>query len=122
MSLLDFHLTTAELLDGNYVITVAGEADSADVDSLAAELEDVLGEGASHLIVDLLEVPFIDSVVIGVLLRASRRLRSGGGELVLVVDDPRVLRTFEIAGLSAQFRFARTLTAAVEDAVQRSVT
>jgi anti-sigma B factor antagonist len=80
----------------------------------------VIGEGASHLIVDLLEVPFVDSGVVGVLLSFSRRLRTGGGELVLVVDA-RVLRTFEIAGLSAQFRFARTLTAAVEDAVQRSV-
>jgi hypothetical protein len=40
---------------------------------------------------------------------------------VLVADDPRVLRTFEIAGLSAQFRFSRTLTAAVEEAIQRSI-
>ncbi|HEV8687559.1 MAG TPA: STAS domain-containing protein [Gaiellaceae bacterium] len=121
MDLLDFRLTTAELVDGTYVVTVSGEADAADVESLSDELEEVLGEGASCVIVDLLEVPFIDSAVLGVLLRVSRRLRSGGGELVLVADDPRVLRTFEIAGLSAQFRFARTLTTAVEDVIQKSV-
>jgi anti-anti-sigma factor len=121
VALLDFRLTTAELVDGTYVVTVSGEADAADVESLSDELEEVLGEGASCMIVDLLEVPFIDSAVLGVLLRVSRRLRSGGGELVLVADDPRVLRTFEIAGLSAQFRFARTLTAAVEDVIQKSV-
>jgi anti-anti-sigma factor len=121
VALLDFRLTTAELVDGTYVVTVSGEADAADVESLSDELEEVLGEGASCMIVDLLEVPFIDSAVLGVLLRVSRRLRSGGGELVLVADDPRVLRTFEIAGLSAQFRFARTLTAAVEDVIQKSI-
>jgi anti-anti-sigma factor len=121
VALLDFRLTTAELVDGTYVVTITGEADAADVESLSDELEEVLGEGASSLIVDLLEVPFIDSAVLGVLLRFSRRLRSGGGELVLVADDPRVLRTFEIAGLSAQFRFARTLTAAVEDAIQKTI-
>lgn len=121
MSLLDFRLTSAELVDGTYVVTVSGEADATDVESLADELEEVLGEGASCVVVDLLEVPFIDSAVLGVLLRVSRRLRSGGGELVLVADDPRVLRTFEIAGLSAQFRFARTLTAAVEDVIDKYV-
>jgi anti-anti-sigma factor len=121
VSLLDFRLTSAELVDGTYVVTISGEADATDVESLGDELEEVLGEGASCVIVDLLEVPFIDSAVLGVLLRVSRRLRSGGGELVLVADDPRVLRTFEIAGLSAQFRFARTLTAAVEDVIHRYV-
>lgn len=121
MSLLDFRLTSAELVDGTYVVTVSGEADATDVEALGDELEEVLGEGASCVIVDLLEVPFIDSAVLGVLLRVSRRLRSGGGELVLVADDPRVLRTFVIAGLSAQFRFARTLTAAVEDLLDKYV-
>jgi anti-anti-sigma factor len=121
VSLLDFRLTSAELVDGTYVVTVSGEADATDVESLADELEEVLGEGASCVIVDLLEVPFIDSAVLGVLLRVSRRLRSGGGELVLVADDPRVLRWFEIAGLSVQFRFARTLTAAVEDVLDKYV-
>jgi anti-anti-sigma factor len=121
VSLLDFRLTSAELVDGTYVVTVSGEADATDVEALGDELEEVLGEGASCVIVDLLEVPFIDSAVLGVLLRVSRRLRSGGGELVLVADDPRVLRTFVIAGLSAQFRFARTLTAAVEDLLDKYV-
>jgi anti-sigma B factor antagonist len=121
VSLLDFRLTSAELVDGTYVVTVSGEADATDVESLGDELEEVLGEGASCVIVDLLELPFVDSAVLAVLLRVSRRLRSGGGELVLVADDPRVLRTFEIAGLSAQFRFARTLTAAVEDVIDKYV-
>lgn len=122
MSLLEFRLTTAELLDGTYVVTLSGEADSAGAESLADGLDEVLDEQPACLIVDLLEVPFVDSRIVGILLRASHRLRSGGGELVLVADDPRVLRTFEIAGLLAHFRFERTLTAAVEEAINRSLT
>ena len=121
MSLLDFRLTTAELVDGTYVVTLAGEADTAGAESLVDGIDELLDERPSCVIVDLLEVPFIDSRIVGTLLRASHRLRSGGGELILVADDPRVLRTFEIAGLLAQFRFERTLTAAVEEAVRHPV-
>jgi anti-sigma B factor antagonist len=119
--LLEFRLTTAEVVDGAYVVALAGEADSAAADSLADCLGEVLDERPSCLIVDLLEVQFVDSRIMGILLRASHRLRSRGGELVVVADDPRILRTFELAGLVAHFRFERTLTAAVEDAVKGSV-
>jgi anti-anti-sigma factor len=121
VSLLEFRLTTAELVDGTYVVSLSGEADAAGAESLADGLDEVLDERPSCLIVDLLEVPFVDSRIVGILLRCSHRLRSGGGELVIVADDPRVLRTFEIAGLRAHFRFERTLTAAVEDAINRSL-
>lgn len=122
VSLLEFRLTTAELVGGTYVVTLAGETDTAGAESLADGLDEVLDERPSCLIVDLLEVPFVDSRIVGILLRTSHRLRSGGGELVLVTDDPRVVRTFEIAGLLAHFRFERTLTAAVEEAISRSIT
>jgi anti-sigma B factor antagonist len=66
------------------------------------------------MIVDLGQVPFLDSTILGVLLQAARKLRADGGEVVVVSDDPRVLRTFEISGLSSQFRFEPTLAAAVD--------
>ena len=122
MSLLEFRLTTAEVVDGAFIVAVAGDADAAAADSLDDCLGEVLDEQPSCLIVDLLEVQFVDTRILGILLRASHRLRSGGGELVVVADDPRILRTFELAGLVPHFRFERTLTAAVEDAVKRSIT
>ena len=67
--------------------------------------------------VDLLQVPFLDSSVLGVLLRSARRMRADGGDVVLVSDDPRVLRTIEISGLVSSFRFERTLNEAVDRAL-----
>ena len=65
-------------------------------------------------------MPFIDSTILGVLLKASRRARDEGGTLVLVSDDPRITRAFEITGLLGQFTFERSLAAAVERSLERS--
>ena len=117
MGSVDFKVSSAELAAGSYVVTVGGDADPSAVPTLSRELARLVDDGAREIVVDLLDVPFIDSTVLGVLLRMSRRLRADGGEFVLVSDDPRVLRAFEITGLAAQFRFEKTLAAAVERAL-----
>jgi anti-sigma B factor antagonist len=110
----EFRVTSAELAPRAFVVTVSGEADVYNAPELQAELESFVSPGRAEVIVDLLDVPFIDSTVLGVLLRSARLLRSGGGDLTIVSDDPRILRTFEISGLSAYFRFERSLSTAVE--------
>ena len=42
-------------------------------------------------------------------------MRSSGGECVLVSDDPRVLRVFEITGLDRILRIERSLLEAVSE-------
>lgn len=111
---VEFKVTAAELTEGAYVVTLDGDADPHAAPSLARELEKITAAGPREIIVDLLDVSFIDSSVLGVLLRTSRRLQVEGADVVLVSDDPRVLRAFEITGLGGQFRFQRTLAAAVE--------
>jgi anti-anti-sigma factor len=64
-------------------------------------------------VVDLVEVGFIDSTALGLLLRFQPRFRGRGGDLVLVSDDRRVLRTLEITGLDRMFRIERRLGQAV---------
>jgi anti-anti-sigma factor len=113
VSSLDFRLTSAELANGSYVVTVRGEADTFAAPALERELEKRSHDGRG-LIVDLLEVPFVESAVLGVLLKAARRLRARGGELVLVADNVGVLRTFDVTGLTGQFRLERSLATAIE--------
>jgi len=118
---LTFGLTSAELADGAYVITVTGEADTLAAPQLQRELDAVTGNGAREVIVDLLGVPFLDSTILGVLLRTARRVRAEGGDVVLVSDDARLLRTFEVSGLVTQFRFERNLGDAVDRALAPAV-
>jgi anti-anti-sigma factor len=115
--MLTFRMSSAELTDDAFIVTVSGEADALAAPTLARELDGLADDGARELIVDLLQVPFLDSTVLGVLLRSARRMRADGGDVVLVSDDPRVRRTFEISGLVSSFRFERTLNEAVDHAL-----
>jgi anti-anti-sigma factor len=114
---LEFRLATAQLSDDVYVVTLGGELDLANVDDVDRELSALEREGAQRVVVDLLEVPFMESRTLGVLLEHSKRLRSAGGELTLVSEDARALRVIEITGLDGHFRIERTLGRAIEEAV-----
>lgn len=121
MDPLQFRLTTAQVGDRAYVMTLAGELDLANAQEIDRELDALTGDGARQVIVDLLEVPFVESQVLGVLLRHVRRLRTNGGELTLVADDARVLRVLVITGLESHFRIERTLGSAIDGALAEVV-
>ena len=61
---------------------------------------------------DLLGVTFLDSTALGVLVGALKRCRELGGELHVVVADPRIMKIFEITGLTSVFTIADSLEAA----------
>lgn len=109
-----FRLTSAQVTAGAFVVTIAGELDLHNARRIDAELDELVDGGAEHVVVDLLEVPFLESTVLGVLVRQAGRLRRRGGELTIVTDDARVLRVFEVTGLGSHFRFRRSLADAVE--------
>jgi len=66
------------------------------------------------VVVDLLGVTFMDSTALGVLVGALKRCRQAGGSMRIVVADPRVLKVFEITGLTELFSLFATLDEAVE--------
>ena len=119
---LQFRMTAAHISDATYVLALGGEIDLAQAAELEDELKSLVDEGATQIIVDLLEVPFLESSALGVLLKYSRLLRANGGELTLVTDDVRVLRVIEITGLAGHFRFERTLSEAVDSAIEKAYT
>lgn len=110
----EFRLTTAQVTAGAFVVTLGGELDLHNARRIDAELDELVGGGAEHVVVDLLEVPFLESTVLGVLVRQAGRLRHRGGELSIVTDDARILRVFEITGLGSHFQVRRSLADAVE--------
>ena len=113
MSTLDFRISSAHLADDAYILSVGGEIDLYTAPQLEGELSELTAVGARRIAVDLTGATFIDSTVLGVLLKALTLLDTGGGELVLVANDRRILKVFEITGLTRVFRIEPTLTAAV---------
>ncbi len=107
----DFHIEERE--DGNLpVIAVAGEIDVATAPLLRETLHRLIAQGSSTVVLDLLQVTFLDSTALGVLVGALKRCRELGGELSIVVTDPRIMKIFEITGLTKVFPIADSLAAA----------
>jgi anti-sigma B factor antagonist len=109
--------TTAQVGADAYVVSVSGELDVATAGLLGEELDRTTKRGARRVIVDLIGLTFIDSVALGVLTEGARRLRTIGGVCVVVSQDPRILRVFEITGLDRVFRIERSLAEAVEEVI-----
>jgi anti-sigma B factor antagonist len=113
MSVLEFSVKTAAFGGDAFVVTLTGELDLHTAPTLEQALEGVVGLGGTSVGVDLAEVTFVDSTTLEVLLRYHERFRGLGGGLVIVTDDRRVLRTFEITGLDGVLTIERRLADAV---------
>jgi len=111
-----------ETIDGDSpVVTIAvhGQADL----HTAPDLRDAMGKaidgGASGLIVDLSDATFVDSMTLGVLLGAVKRLRPRGGKVDVVCVSPHIRRIFEITLLDRVFGIHDTLESARAAAAAR---
>ena len=90
------HVESRPVVDDVAVVSFRGEADLHTAPVLRDALDEAIGTGAGTLVVDLTGVTFVDSMMLGVLLGATRRTRPQGTEMRLVVDNPHVLRIFEL--------------------------
>lgn len=95
------------------VIQVTGEVDVYTAPMLREQIRDLAAKGAVHLITDLSRVDFLDSTGLGALVGGLKRLREAGGSLALVISAPRILRIFQITGLTNVLAVQRS----VEDAI-----
>ena len=100
--------------DGWAVLTVHGEVDIATAPVLRERLHALLGEGQSHLVIDLDDVGFLDSTALGVLVGTLKRSRTDGGDVRLVCTQPRIRKVLEITRLDKSFELYET----VDDAVK----
>lgn len=90
----ELDLSTAPRLRGELLVQIASAGRSASARANA---------GGMKLALDLRGVGFIDSIGLGVLIGARRRVIEAGGSLIVVHDSSRLTATFEAAGLSGLF-------------------
>ncbi len=102
--------------DGVAMVKLQGEADLHTAPILRDALNDAIESKPETLIVDLTGVTFIDSMMLGVLLSATRRARPNGTELRIVVDDPHVRRIFELTLLDHVMKLYPSVEIALESA------
>jgi anti-sigma B factor antagonist len=109
----EFHLETAGPIGDCAVIRVAGEVDVYTAPMLREQIRELAAKGAVHLIADLGQVDFLDSTGLGALVGGLKRLREEGGSLTLVITAPRILRIFQITGLTKVLATQRSVTDAI---------
>ena len=106
-----------ETLDARtHVIALRGELDVATVPALEEALRAALDAGRTALAIDLLELTFLDSTGLMVLLNGLRRVMRQDGRLVLACTNPTVLRLLDVTGTSSTFTVVETREQAIEAA------
>jgi len=82
------------------VVSVTGDLDIYTAPVLNRDLRALIARGRAHIIVNLENVPYIDSTGIGVLMDALRPTRLFGGSILVVTRTERMKRLFAFLGLS----------------------
>jgi anti-sigma B factor antagonist len=104
----DFGVETIDAGGPVVVIAVHGQADLHTAPELRSAITSAIDRGANYLVIDLSEATFIDSMTLGVLLGAVKRLRPSGGKVTVVCVDPHIRRIFEITLLDRVFSLHAT--------------
>jgi anti-sigma B factor antagonist len=87
------------------IARVCGEIDLHSSPELRGELLDLIAKTSStKLVLDLRDVPYMDSSAIAVLVEILQKLRKQGGRVFLLKLQPRVRGLLEIARLNTIFR------------------
>ncbi|MDN4172638.1 STAS domain-containing protein [Nocardioides sp. SOB77] len=81
------------------VVVARGEIDLATVGGFRTVLNDLMVDGHVDVVVDLSDVPFVDSSALGALVAAHRRARGLGGALSVAGIQAPVARILELTGL-----------------------
>lgn len=93
--------------DQTVIASIRGEIDLHNSPELRTELLDLLMKtSARKLVLNLSQVPYMDSSAIAVLVELLQKLRKSGGKIYLTNLQPRVRGLLEIARLNTIFVLA----------------
>jgi len=109
----EFHLQTIGPVGDCAVLRLAGDHDVYTAPALRRRMQDLAAKGTVHVIADMSRVDFLDSTGLGVLIGGLRVLRDHDGSLSLVITTRRILRLFELTGLTKVFPPQTSVLAAV---------
>jgi anti-anti-sigma factor len=106
--------------DGIPIIHLKGEIDLQTCSGFKDSLRQMIDERSRHIVIDLANVPYLDSAALGVLVDAVRRVREDDGGIYLVATTPFVRRAFEITRLARIFELCENLDGALSDIQSKS--
>jgi len=93
----------AEKSGSAIVFAVEGRLDSSNSADLESVVEERIEQGERYMLFDLAQLSYVSSSGLRVLLSAAKKLRPGGGKVVLAALQEPVREVLEITGFTAIF-------------------
>ena len=97
------------------LVTVKGFLDVDTATELQHHLANQMHHGRQHLLLDLSEVPFMDSSGINIILTAYKETRQVDGSIGLIDPAPAVQRILDLTGVSLTVPSFKTVQDALDD-------
>lgn len=101
-------------LDDGVYLALDGDIDLSRSPVLRQTLLHLAESKPSRMVVDLAEVPYMDSSGVATLVEALQAQRKGGGRMILCNLQPKVRSIFEIARLDMVFTIVEDKDAALQ--------
>lgn len=98
------------------VLALDGRLDTETAADLELTLQDLLGAGERHFLLDLSRIGYVSSAGLRVLLSLAKQLDGGKGSLRLCGLSPPVRQVFDVAGFTKLFAIFPNREAALGDA------
>jgi anti-anti-sigma factor len=102
-------------------IRVCGYLDAGNIQQFEARINEIVGDSAKNVIVDLEELEYINSAGIGVLLNAWSALSQIEGSLQIANMPASIRRIFDVLGFSKVITIADSLEGALANLDSGSV-
>jgi anti-sigma B factor antagonist len=82
------------------LLELGGECDAASLGALNDALADAVEQDAEEVVVSLAKTTFLDSLALGALTAAAKRVRAEGRRFRVIRPSPSIRRVIEITGLA----------------------
>ena len=103
-----------EPTDKAHIIALEGQVNSSNAATVETEVLAVVNQGAKNVLLNMTELSYISSAGLRVVLVLAKRLKQGGGKLVIYGMQPHVREVFDISGFLAILNVAGTRAEALE--------
>src|SRR6266850_1065844 len=106
---------TSRIVSGVVIVDLSGRLCFLEV-ALRKQINELLDEGHRNFVLNLVDVPYIDSFGLGQLITILASIRSKRGHLILLRPTDHVQQLFQITRLDSVFEIAGEETLAVRSA------
>ena len=93
---------------GVWIVTISGSLDTKTAPEAEVELNGLLDQGRTRLVIDFTALDYISSSGLRILLSTMKKLKKVKGAMALCGMNPTVKEVFDISGFSGIFKIMET--------------